>query len=411
MAAQSSSSRFNVEEKEILVFTGVAHGLTHYVELTYPTLAVFIAAESSLPLEQVLGWSLIGYALFGLGALPAGIMADRIGSKPLVVLGIGAAGLSSLAAAMVPVGWPLGLCLAGIGLGASTYHPAGMGLISRAVRARGAALGINGIYGNVGIALAPMTTSLLANAFGWRATFALTGGLLVVAAIGGQLLPFRDPPRAEVPAESVAGRAAIPTRRVVIFIVLCLASMLAGFSYRANTVAQPALFSERIAILDFGMAATIAMLFGVAGQYLGGRIADRFSLVWGYFAFHLLSLPMLLLMTVTFDLPLLVASSLFVFFALGMQPIENSLYAQLTPERWRSTAYGLKFTLTFGIGSSAVVMVRAVAGSSGFVGVYHFLVGVVVLIVLLALAVASLSRRLPREPAIALDGVPLQEVE
>ena len=64
-----------------------------------------------------------------------------------------------------------------------------------------------------------------------------------------------------------------------------------------------------------------------------------------------------------------------------MQPIENSLFAQLTPERWRSTAYGLKFTLTFGIGASAVAVVEIVAPSQGFVGVYHvlaFVVGAIV---------------------------------
>jgi MFS family permease len=48
-----------------------------------------------------------------------------------------------------------------MGLGASTYHPAGTGLISRTISARGTALGINGIYGNVGIALAPLAILLV----------------------------------------------------------------------------------------------------------------------------------------------------------------------------------------------------------------------------------------------------------
>ena len=69
------------------------------------------------------------------------------------------------------------------------------------------------------------------------------------------------------------------------------------------------------------------------------------------------------------------------FFALGMQPIENSLFAVLTPERWRSTAYGLKFVLTFGVGSSAVWMVRAVAERSGWHAVYGVLAWVVLALV------------------------------
>lgn len=44
-------------------------------------------------------------------------------------------------------------------------------------------------------------------------------------------------------------------------------------------------------------------------------------------------------------------------FGTGGGPIENSLLAYLTPARWRSISYGIKFTLTFGAGSFAVKIV------------------------------------------------------
>jgi hypothetical protein len=84
-----------------------------------------------------------------------------------------------------------------------------------------------------------------------------------------------------------------------------------------------------------------------------------------------------LLIPYTSEYGLFFAAALFAFFALGMQPIENSLFAQLTPDRWRSTAYGLKFTLTFGIGASAVAVVERVAPTHGFIGVYHVLAFVI----------------------------------
>ena len=158
-------------------------------------------------------------------------------------------------------------------------------------------------------------------------------------------------------------------------LLLCGAAMFAGFTYRANTVALPALFSQNLHIMDFGLAVGIAMFTGTLAQYLGGRIADRYSLGWSYVAFHAASLPFLLFITLTSELPLVISASLFAFFALGMQPIENSLFADLTPDHWRSRAYGLKFTLTFGIGSTAVVMVRQVGDASGFIGVYQVLMG------------------------------------
>jgi len=397
MQATAGQRAFSADERRIVHFTGFAHAATHYVELVYPTLAVALAAETGLPLADVLSWSFAGYLLFGLGALPAGVAADRLGARRVILAGLLGAGVSAVAASAAEPGWPLALCLAGLGAAASCYHPAGTGLLSRAVAARGRALGINGIYGNVGIAAAPLLTAGLAAAFGWRATLAATGAVLVAATLVFSRLRIVEPARAGAPGTSgdAAARAAadgptpaaepIASAResergaspVGPFLVLCVTATLGGFAYRANTTAQPALFAEQITFVGYGVAASIAMVVGIAGQYLGGRVADRGELRLAYLAFHALSLPMLLGVAVASGAPLLVFSSVYVLFALGMQPIENSLFAGVTPDRWRSTAYGLKFVLTFGVGSSAVWMVHQVAGTSGWSAVYVVLIGVV----------------------------------
>ncbi len=377
-------SAFTRDESRIVHFAGFAHAATHYVELTYPTLAVGLALEAQLPLEQVLSWSFGSYLLFGLGALPAGVAADRFGGRRVILVGLLVAGLSACAAGAATPGWPLALCLAGLGLGASLYHPAGMGLLSRAVAARGRAMGINGIYGNAGIALTPFATALLVESVGWRLCFAITGGVLVAATLVLSRLDIREPPlvRTEAQAEGEAKTERTSRRTVAAFAVLCVVATLGGFAYRGNTVAQPALFAEKISFMSYGLAASLAMLAGVVGQYLGGLAADRHELRRAYLAFHLASLPLLLLVSMTAEGPLLAISALYVFFALGMQPIENSLYASLTPERWRSTAYGIKFVLTFGVGASAVGMVSWAAAGWGWSAVYVVLTGVVGLLVL-----------------------------
>ncbi len=404
MQAEATRGAFSPNERRIVHLTGFGHAATHYVELVYPTLAVGLAAETGLPLTDVLAWSFAGYLLFGLGALPAGLAADRLGARRVILFGLLGSGLSAIAASQVATGWPLALCLAGLGAAASCYHPAGTGLLSRAVAARGRALGINGIYGNVGIALAPLATAALATALGWRATFAVTGGVLVACTIVFARVRIVEPPRAGAEAahagdeadgsaadSSAAGRLA----GAAPFLVMCTTAALGGFAYRANTVAQPALFSEKIDFMGYGAAASLAMMVGILGQYLGGLVADNRELRAGYFTFHLASLPLLGIIAVATGAPLLFASSMYVFFALGMQPIENSLFAALTPERWRSTAYGLKFTLTFGIGSSAVWMVHGVADADGWAAVYWVLAGVVVMLVGLIGVLFRLTRRRP----------------
>ena len=369
---------FDSNERRIVHFTGFAHAATHYVELIYPTLAVGLVAQTpgGPSLEEALSWSFGGYLLFGLGALPAGIAADRLGGRRVILAGLLIAGLSTCLAAGSQPGWSLALALCGIGAGASLYHPAGTGLLSRAVGARGRALGINGVYGNLGIALSPLITSLLVEALGWRQTFLATGGVILLATLAFSRLRIQEPGPAQALAETSAGEASNYGRAVFAFAVLCAAATLGGFMYRGNTVAQPALFAENISFMGYGAAASLAMLLGTVGQYIGGRIADRHDLRIAYLGFQLASLPALVVIASATEWPLLVASSIYAFFALGMQPIENSLFAVLTPEKWRSTAYGLKFVLTFGIGSSAVWMVRSVAEASGWHAVYGVLVGV-----------------------------------
>ena len=387
---------FDANEKRIVHFTGFAHAATHYVELLYPTLAVGLVAQTPGvdSIEEALSWSFGGYLLFGLGALPAGYAADRLGGRRVILVGLVVAGVSACLAAATSPGWSLALALGGIGLGASLYHPAGTGLLSRAVAARGRALGINGVYGNVGIALSPVVTALLVESLGWRETFLATGIFILVATLAFSRIRIDEPGVVPVQPESTAGSEGYTRQAVLAFVLLCAAATLGGFAYRGNTVAQPALFSEHISFMGYGAAASLAMLLGTLGQYAGGRIADRFDLRISYLAYQVASLPALVVIASTTEWPLLIASAIYAFFALGMQPIENSLFAVLTPERWRSTAYGLKFVLTFGVGSSAVWMVRAVAENSGWHAVYVVLGWVVGALVACIVMLMVVTRKL-----------------
>jgi MFS family permease len=372
---------FTSNERNVLVLTGVAHTATHYAELMYPTLAVGLARDAAIPLDEVLVWSFPGYLLFGLGALPAGYLADRVGARPLLVGALAAMGLSTLLAGFSAPGPALALCLALLGCAGSVYHPVGMGLISHTMAARGRALGINGIFGGIGVALTPLATAALTAWLGWRGAFWVSGCVLLAFGAWFVRLPIEERRGAGIQPETAAAHD--PPRRAgaLGFLLLCAAAMLAGVSYRGNTLAQPAYFAERVSVMGYGAATSMAFLAGVIGQYAGGAIADRFDLRRGYLLFHLASLPGLLLMAHLAEVPLLLAAGTFTFFSLGMQPIENSLFAALTPPRWRSTGYGIKFVLTFGVGSVGVWLVAQVETALGLAAVFVVLAGVVILLV------------------------------
>jgi len=390
-------------ERNVLLVTGVAHAATHFAELTYPTLAVVLAHETGLPLAQVLGWSFAGYLLFGLGALPAGLLADHFGARRMLLGALGGMSLGLVLAGLAAPGLPLAASLAVMGLAASAYHPAGMGLISRAIAARGRALAVNGIFGNVGIALTPVVTAALAEHFGWRGAFLVSGTVLAALTLGCARLPLAEPV-AEVTAPSAGGSG--NGRRALPLFVLCLAAMLGGISYRGNTLVQPSYFAAEVSIMGFGTATSLVYLLGIFGQYAGGIAADRWDLRWAYLAFQAASLPALLLIGVTQEVPLLGVASVFVFFSLGMQPIENSLFAHLTPDRWRSTGYGLKFVLTFGVGSLAVWLVQWAEATYGLAGVFPVLAGVVALMVA-AIGVLVFVMREPAPAVVAGETYPV----
>jgi MFS family permease len=377
-------TRFTRNERNVLLLAGVAHTATHYAEIMYPTLAVALARETGISLDRVLAWSFPGYLLFGVGALPAGYLADRLGGRRLMIAGLAAMGLSAILAGFSTPGLPLAACLAVLGLAGSVYHPAGMGLISHTVAARGRGLGINGIFGGVGVALTPVIVAALTDSFGWQGAFWVSGVALLAVCLAFSRLPIEEPHTSGAGLDPSPDPPA-PPRAKLSFVLLCCAAMLAGISYRGNTLAQPPYFAERVSLMGYGAATSLAFLAGIIGQYVGGMVADRYDLRRGYFLFHFASLPALLLMSVLWELPLLGVAGAFTFFSLGMQPIENSLFAALTPPRWRSTGYGMKFVVTFGVGSLAVWLVAWVEGASELSWVFVALAGVVgVLLVVIA---------------------------
>jgi MFS family permease len=363
-------------ERNVVILTGAGHFSTHFFELMYPTLAVSLARDTGVAFEQAIGWSFFGYLLFGLGALPFGFLGDKVGARLLIVTGIAGMGVFAIAAGESSHGTALTFCLAGMGLFASIYHPVGMSLISRTIARRGRALAINGIFGNLAIALTPVITAFLCERYDWRMTYSFVGYAACALAVFCAFFRIDETMAIDTPV--LADGASRSTTSVNLFIVLLAAATLAGISYRGNTVVQPAYFDQRVSLMGFGATTSLVYLFGIGGQYLGGMLADRHDLRWLYFGFHAISLPALIGMAALSEVPLVGMAMIFVFFSLGMQPIENSLVAHVTPPRWRSTAYGIKFVSTFGIGSTAIWLVEWAQVEGGLSFAILCLAGVVV---------------------------------
>jgi MFS family permease len=380
----------NKNERNIIYTTCFGHFLSHFNMLTFPAVVLPLSTQLKLPLSEVLAISFWMYLLFGISALPWGLMADRLGSKLLLKVYYGGAGLCGLvAAASINRPGPMTVALAGIGFFSGIYHPTGLGLISKQVSRISYGMGINGMFGNLGLALAPLVAGVVTWLWGPRAAYVVLGGLNLLGLALMTTLPLKITDSGDVKSNTSGNGKG--------FIILLVAMMLGGIVYRGASLILPAYFELRNQTLfhwlsthlPAGLSAnlvattiTSAIFFiGMIGQYMGGRIAERFSLLKSYFMFHLITIPAAFTMAVMADIPLIIVALVYFFFLLGMQPIENTLVSRMTPAKWHHSAFGMKFILTFGMGAIAVKGVEVVEKSLGIKWVYPCLGGVSIVLV------------------------------
>lgn len=195
----------NQNDRAITGLVMLAHSLVHTYEFVLPVFIPIWLAQFGTT-EAVVGTVVgVGMALFGLGAPLAGVLTDRRGSKPLILvslLGMGGAfvllGLSGTITGIVGLdrlsilgervaGDLLVVTIALVvwGVGASLYHPAGLSLITRGVHERGTAFAYHGTAGNVGTAVGPFlaTIMLFFLGDGWR----VVALVLAVPALVGEI--------------------------------------------------------------------------------------------------------------------------------------------------------------------------------------------------------------------------------
>ena len=217
-------------DTRLIVFINAAHGFTHYSLLILPTAVLAMAVPDGRfgdAYGPILALATGTFLLYGLFSLPQGWIAQRVGRPVLITLFFLGTGLSMAATAFAGSPIVLAITLAATGLFAAIYHPIGTAMLVDASGDKpGRAIGVNGVFGNLGVALASMVTALLATQAGWRTAFLLPG--LACAALGLAWLRLPAP-------ESIVRRGARPFREIPrhlvrrAVVVLLLIAIVSGF--------------------------------------------------------------------------------------------------------------------------------------------------------------------------------------
>lgn len=379
----------NSNDRRIVGLVALAHGMVHTYELSIPIfLTVWLGDFATTKAELGLVVA-AGYALFGIGALPGGILADRIGSRRLIagcLFGMAASFVLVSFAPTLPV---LSLALVLWGVAASVYHPSGLSLISKGVQARGDAFAYHGIAGNLGIAFGPFATALMLIVLDWRTAALILAAPAVVAGIVAARIRFDE--QAAVTDEAAAdGGAAgsdggkgssnskadagvesleeyIAESRTLLtgpFIAVFLVVICSGLYYRGVLTFMPELLAGfqafdtiQIAGQPFEPSRYVyagLLVVGVGGQYVGGKLTDRFPTERGIaLAFAgLVVLALVFIPAANAGLTtFLVVGALLGFTLFLVQPLYQATVAEYTPAGTRGLSYGYTYLGTFGIGA------------------------------------------------------------
>ncbi len=390
------------EEKTIVALAGCSHALNHGYLLIFPAVLLLLKEEYAM---GYLGLGVVGTIMsfaYGLGALPGGMIYNRIGPKKLyLVCFLG----SSLVALMVAFSSGLIFLIAGLallGVLGSVYHPLANALITSKVRRYGIALGIHGAAGNIGVGLTPILAGFLASRWGWRHAYLLFAVPGVFLSIWSFFIDLSV--KKEEKNDAACPRSGRRPNRWAYFTIpmmlLYVLNCLQSFSFYGATTFLPAFIAKHTSFRIFswdsvavaGMLSGLALLMGVFGQYTGGILAQRVRLERNLMIMTAAAFPFIILMSFLRDLPLVGTALIFFFFNFSLQPMMNGLLAQNTPISMRGTGFGIYFFAAFGIGSLASSFSGYIAENFGLQWVFLGLSGSVLLAVFFCFLLVRGSR-------------------
>ena len=260
-----------------------------------------------------------------------------------------------MAAGLCSTPLALAVALACSGLFAAIYHPIGTAMLVEAAGTKpGRSIGVNGVFGNFGVALAPIMTAFLAQQFGWRVAFIAPGA----AAIGLGLLWLREPEYDHASRVSAQPFPEIPralVRRAVL--ILLSIAIVSGLIFNAFTLLLPKLMQERLAgdaslLPIIGTLAFAATLCGAATQFTVGRLIDRTTLKRLFLPLALLLALVLAALSVVQGWAVLPLAGIAAAVIFGQVTVNETMTARYVAPPLRAKLYSVRFFLGF-LGAAA----------------------------------------------------------
>ena len=355
--------------RRVIGFINIGHAIDHMFMLIFPTAVLGMQADFARPYGELIALALGGFIAFGAGSVPAGWLGDRWSRRNMMAIFFLGIGIATIATGFAGTIWQLAAGLAVIGLFASIYHPVGTAmLVSHAARV-GREIGVNGVWGNLGVAFAALVTGAITQWLGWRCAFILPGA--VGLGTGAAFLAL-VPAEANLAKGSAVRDIRLP-RAVIIraFAVLALVTLAGGVVFNATTVAFPKVIDERLPQLagsTFGVGLLVCAVYvvGAMSQLVMGRLIDRHPLKVGFMAVALFQGPLLLATAYAGGWAMIAVAACLIFSLFGQITFNDGMVARYADPPWRARVFALRYLLSFGVSAAAIPLVAFMHEHGGF---------------------------------------------
>ena len=367
----------------VSLMLNIGHGIDHMFLLIFATAVASIATDFDSNWADLMPYSAGAFLMFGLGALPAGRLGDLWGRRNMMLIFFFGMGASALLVALTQNSWQLAAALLVMGAFASIYHPVGIPMLVQNVHNPGEVIGMNGLAGNLGIAVAAILTGFLIKWAGWRAAFVVPG-LLAFAC--GIIFALQCPRETVAPAKR-SGKAtvALSSRTLArVFFVMTAAAATSSILFNFTTSGNAQLLAEsfRGVIEDPALlGALLALIYAVASlaQLVVGKLIDRVAFKPLQLWLSVAQIPFLIIAAYAEAWGMFAALLGVMILVFGSIPFTDAMIVRYVDDRLRSRVAGMRLTVAFGISSLAVWALGPLVKGIGFSALLWGMAGIAAL--------------------------------
>ena len=374
------------QQRDLLL--NFAHLLDHLFMLIFATAAALsLTREWGMAYKDLLPYAIGGAMAFGGGSIPAGWLADRWSRHGTMVLFFIGIGLSAIATSFANSPLQIAVGLTAIGLFAAIYHPVGIAMLVAKTKTLGKTLGVNGVWGNLGLAFAALITGAVIDWWNWRAAFWIPGLISIAAGIWFWTLWPAD--EAKPTGKKVVPAGIDRNTMVRVFCVMLVAVIFNSIIFNSATISMPKVFDERLSALTntalgIGMLVCFTYVIAAMAQLMVGWLIDRYPIRPVFIGIVAMQVPLLFLAANASDWALLIFAVGMMFAVFGQIPINDAMVTRYTAEEWRARAFGVRYVVSFTAAACAYSLISATqsAGGNGFATLFTALSACAALILL-----------------------------